>query len=119
MGLYSFKQQFVRHILAGTKRHTIRSLRRYPDKPGNTLHLYSGLRTKKAKLIMRVRCTRIQEFRMNEDHAIFIDGIELSESEKRQLARADGFSNLQEMVKFWDAENDLPFVGQIIHWGKT
>lgn len=119
MGLYGFKPQFVRHILAGTKRHTIRHLRRYPDKPGNTLHLYSGLRTKKAKLIMRVRCTRIQEFTMDENHTVWIDGVVLSESETQRLARADGFSNFHEMVKFWDAEHDLPFVGQIVHWRES
>ena len=41
MGLYNFKSQFVPAILSGTKTHTIRAVRANPDKPGNTLHLYT------------------------------------------------------------------------------
>lgn len=50
MGLYNFQKRFVPFILSGAKTHTIRALRAHPDKPGDTLHLYTGLRQKGAKL---------------------------------------------------------------------
>ena len=49
MGLYGFKALFVEPIRSGIKTHTIRGFRKFPDKPGNTLHLYTGLRTRRAE----------------------------------------------------------------------
>lgn len=51
MGLYNFQERFVAAILAREKRHTIRGLRAHPDEPGDTMHLYTGLRTKKSRLL--------------------------------------------------------------------
>ena len=120
MGLYNFQQRFVPFILAGTKTHTIRARRRYPDKPGDTLHLYTGLRTKKAKLLMRVPCVRIEEIeifcveRGQCPPYVFVDGMGLDYSERHQLALRDGFHDFTEMAAFWD--DRLPFEGHIIHW---
>jgi hypothetical protein len=121
MGLYNFQQRFVPKILAGEKTHTIRARRAHPDKPGNTLHLFTGLRTKKAKLLMRVPCAKIEEIEIdacghecNCDPFIAIDGVELSESERNALAVRDGFESMDEMLNFWAGR--LPFHGHIIHW---
>ena len=54
MGIYGFKPQFEPLILNGTKFHTIRARRKYEDVPGNTMHLYVGLRTSFARLVARV-----------------------------------------------------------------
>lgn len=128
MGLYDFKPRFVPFIKAGTKRHTIRSIRKYPDKVGNTVHCYCGLRTKKAKLIGRFECVKIERIFIEilgpmpalireKDISVTIDGTLLSESEKEQLARADGFESFRDMTFFWTTpKNRLPFRGQIIHW---
>jgi hypothetical protein len=40
MGLYNFQPRFVPFILSGEKTHVIRSVRKHPDKPGDTLYLY-------------------------------------------------------------------------------
>jgi hypothetical protein len=40
MGLYNFQPRFVPFILSGEKTHAIRSVRKHPDKPGETLYLY-------------------------------------------------------------------------------
>lgn len=121
MGLYGFKKQFAPFILSGKKTHTIRALRKHPDKAGNTLHLYTGLRTKKAKLLMRVPCVKVEEIEIDGcSHecacleSITIDGVELSESECEALAKRDGFSSLDEMAEFWKYR--MPFKGHIIHW---
>ena len=121
MGLYNFKRQFEAHIRSGRKRHTIRGYRKYPDKPGNTLHLYTGLRTKNARLIMRTMCTNVQDVRIEEEQrgldsliSIRVDGRELNPGERQSLAYRDGFGDFKEMMHFWKGR--LPFSGQIIHW---
>ena len=116
MGLYDFKPRFVPLILAGSKTHTIRTHRAHPDKPGNTLHLYTRLRTKKAQLLRRVQCVAIQEIVIADlmPPVIFIDGEALNHSEEEAFANRDGFLSFQEMMEFWKGR--LPFKGQIIHW---
>jgi uncharacterized protein YqfB (UPF0267 family) len=123
MGLYNFQSRFVPKILAGEKTHTIRSSRANPDKPGNVLHLYTGLRHKGARLLMRVECVKIEQIEIdacghecNCDASVAIDGVELGESERQALAVRDGFTDFDEMLDFWAGR--LPFRGQIIHWRK-
>jgi hypothetical protein len=116
MGLYNFKSQFVPKILAGEKTHTIRAVRANPDKPGNTLHLYTGLRHKGAQLLMRAQCSKVEAIEISPEGDILIDGTELGEDEIEQLARRDGFESHAEMMRFW--EGRLPFTGHIIHWRK-
>lgn len=118
MGLYNFQKQFVPKILSGEKTHTIRAKRTHPDKPGNLLHLYTGLRTKKAKLLKRALCVRVEDVHIRLvngwDASIAVDMIDLDDSEREALARRDGFANFAEMVGFW--KDRLPFRGDIIHW---
>lgn len=130
MGLYNFQERFAPFILSGAKQHTIRAIRVHPDKHGNMLHLYTGLRTQNAKLLMRVPCVLVQEIkielRTSEGEGVLakglrfpcvtIDGYQLGGDEKEQLALRDGFSSFHEMMKFWDGR--LPFEGRIIHWRK-
>jgi hypothetical protein len=121
MGLYNFQARFVPKILSGEKTHTIRAIRAVPDKPGNTLHLYTGLRRKGAQLLMRVPCVKVCEIEIdacghecNCDGFVSIDGVELSASERDALAVRDGFTDFDEMLDFWAGR--LPFKGHIIHW---
>lgn len=127
MGIYNFHKRFVPFIRSGKKKHTIRAKRRRPDKPGNTLHLYSGLRQKgAAKLIKRAVCTRIEEIRIEYLGptgagtpfailpAVWIDGNQLDQSECEALARRDGFRDFPDMMAFWNGR--LPFTGDVIHW---
>jgi hypothetical protein len=123
MGLYNFQQRFVPFILRGAKTHTIRAMRKHPDRPGNILHLYAGLRTKKAKLLMRVECVKVEDIDILESMAgtsdpmytmVRINGCDLGADEKAQLAWRDGFHDFEDMMNFWDGR--LPFRGHIIHW---
>jgi|SRR5882724_3354517 len=120
MGLYNFKERFVPRILDGSKTHTIRPLRAVADKPGNTLHLYTGLRTKSARLLMRVPCVKVESITMKRvgpeilDVIVAIDGVELSWSECEAFSRRDGFDNFTHMIEWWNGR--FPFQGQIVHW---
>jgi hypothetical protein len=113
MGIYNFKSRFVDKILSGEKTHTIRAIRVHPDKPGNTLHLYTGLRRNGARLLLRATCTKVQEIEIRAN-SVWIDGNILFLDECEQLARRDGFENFAAMWEFW--KDRLPFEGHIIHW---
>lgn len=114
MGLYNFQPRFVPKIRSGEKTHTIRAIRINPDKPGNTLHLYIGLRTRSVELLMRVPCTKVETISIDEDQQVQIGGEYLALDEREALARRDGFDNFAEMMRFWNGR--LPFYGHIIHW---
>lgn len=118
MGLYNFQKQFVPFIKARTKKHTIRSRRAHPDKPGNTLYLYSGLRTKKARrIIAPVKCVKVEEINIEWSGGVLVEGIRLSDDEREALAKRDGFAGWAEMFEFWRSPvTRLPFEGHIIHW---
>jgi hypothetical protein len=111
----------VPKILSGEKTHTIRAIRAHPDKPGNLLHLYTGLRQKGARLLLRVPCIAVEEIEIdacghecNCDPLLVIDGVQLDATERDQLARRDGFDDFNDMLDFWAGR--LPFKGHIIHW---
>jgi hypothetical protein len=114
MGLYNFQKRFAPFVLDGSKTHTIRAHRVHAEKPGNTLHLYTGLRQKGARLLMRATCTRIEEITITAGHRVLIDGVELDRPECEQLARRDGFKDFKDMMLFWNGRR--PFHGNIIHW---
>lgn len=119
MGIYNFQPRFVPMILSGEKTHTIRALRVNPDRPGNTLSLYTGLRHKGARLLMRTPCTAVQNILITPGGVIRIDGLYLEGDECEALARRDGFSSFAEMLEFWQSpKTRLPFRGHIIHWRK-
>src|SRR5260370_10457652 len=114
MGLYGFKQRFVPKIKAGTKHHTIRARRAVEDLPGNTMHLYYGLRTKQCELLARTPCVKVGLIFIPDKHVFLIDGCGLDRDEKEQLAVCDGFDSFADMMGFW--EGRFPFDGKIYHW---
>jgi len=129
MGLYGFKKRFVPMILDGSKRHTIRDIRKNADRPGKVMHLYTGLRQKGATLLFRAPCVKVEDIEIVELPGIFLDhagpvvrvnGEALSSDECNALAWRDGFrgSGLEgaflEMMQFWDGR--LPFTGHLYHW---
>ena len=117
MGLYNFRSRFVDSILNGTKTHTIRGNRKRTDKPGNTMHLYTGLRQKGARLLKRAPCIRVEPIHIDAQHNILLGDVQLSSDECHALALRDGFSSFADMMSFWKGR--LPFHGHIYHWGPS
>jgi hypothetical protein len=114
MGLYNFKAQFVPFILSGRKTHTIRAPRKNVERVGNTMHLYTGLRQKGAKLLLRSPCVKVENILITPGHVVRIDSNYLEPDECELLAQRDGFRDFKEMMAFWDGR--LPFIGHVIHW---
>ena len=114
----NFKSEFVSKIESGEKRQTIRSMRKRLIKPGDTLHLYTGMRTKDCRRLAVVRCNRIQNIKITwRGHGnphINVDGWNLSIGLIDELAIADGFNYGHELINFF--RDKIPFNGQVIKW---
>ncbi|MBA7627104.1 hypothetical protein ES703_34566 [subsurface metagenome] len=118
MALINFQERFADDVESGKKRQTIRKKRKYPIKLNETLYLYTGLRTKKARKLREDKCKSLEEV------GIFWYGIMLSnkrtptiqEKFLNEFAQADGFDNFYEMTKWFDKVYGLPFEGVLIKW---
>jgi uncharacterized protein YqfB (UPF0267 family) len=127
MVAYSFKARFRAPIEAGSKRQTIRADRKRHARPGESLQLYTGMRTKYCTLIGRAIClsasaitlyfdSRLVEIHDRPDRTlIFSPGLD-------KFARADGFDDWAGLEGFWRAEHPDVFAttgqfhGMLIRW---
>ena len=126
MGAYNFMPRFVPMIEDGSKRHTIRAHRRYPDQPGDTLLLYTGMRTPACRKIFDAPCTEVEEIVIipNED-LIILGANTLSPTEMDSFAWYDGFRPAhkttdgawEDMRAWWLKVNGTgKFRGTVTHW---
>lgn len=132
MVAYSFNKRFVDPIRAGIhhvvftacvpKRQTIRAIgKRSHARPGETLQLYHGMRTKQCFKIGEARCTRVLPIRIfpgcpPETIVIAIIG-ETPVRTVDEFAQADGFKDAADMQHFWwDNHGFRPFEGVLIEW---
>jgi hypothetical protein len=120
--LLDFKAQFAALVESGLKPHTIRALRadgRDPL-PGDTLHLYTGLRTKAARLLRREPCQYTVEVTIQPSagnvHHVLLGGKPLDQHDIEVLATVDGFQGATEFVQFFEKTYGLPFTGLLIGW---
>jgi len=103
MTAFSFKPIFVPKILAGEKLSTIRSTKRC--EVGDTMQLYTGLRTKKCRKLMDALCIGVAPIMIREpDIWAIIGKIE------------EGFKNAQDFLEFFRHEYGLPYRGWIHAW---
>jgi uncharacterized protein YqfB (UPF0267 family) len=122
MAALSFKGRFVDLILADRKKQTIRNFRKYPVKPGETLYLYTGMRTKHCMKLKDVVCDHVSRIKIFEDRI----SLQNLQNGKRWTIRGkayldlfaqdDGFKDWAEMKRWWTMTHELPFVGQLITW---
>lgn len=129
MTAYSFKRQFIALILAGTKKQTIRALRKGRSRharPGDELQLYTAMRTKFCTLIGRAICVSADPIILNLAVGIasitHVDGwmTKIWPHGMDEFAQADGFANFLEMRLFWTTEHPdvLVFDGVLIRWSE-
>lgn len=150
MPAYNFQERFVPFVADGSKPHTIRKRRvKQTIEVGKKVYLYSGLRTKHAKLIALEECTDVRTIKIWSG-GIFICkqrlddykfdlylnskyiplGHSLSQLDRNILAWKDGFrpegSSLANpdgcfdlMFRFWRQTHALPFFGDIVRWEGT
>lgn len=107
--LLGFKPRFVEPILIGTKVFTMRGKRKIQPKIGETLHMYTGLRTSKCQLITKseklisTQKARVRIYTVNnylEVH-VRVDGRYLTNKELEHFFVFDGFNNAWDFAKYW------------------
>ncbi|RVU15202.1 hypothetical protein [Methylobacterium oryzihabitans] len=127
MVAYSFKARFAEPILLGAKAGTIRADRKRHARPGEQLQLYTGMRTRHCRLLVRTACTAVVPVRLSFHRqfgpgVFVVDGERLTASEMDAFAVADGFADVLDMSAFWLAEHPpaagdaLDFSGVQIRW---
>lgn len=119
MPQYNFKEEFAPAVERGEKRQTIRQKRKRPTVPGDTLYLFTGLRTKHTRrlLVPEPICTAVKPVDIYPTYVI-LDGQRLSYEEATAFAKADGFPSLEKFLAFFDKAYGLPVVDthETIYW---
>ena len=124
MPLIGFKKRFAPMVESGKKRQTIRAKRRdgRNPHPGETLYLYTGLRTKGCRKIGQVFCKSVTEIVVTR-RGIILAGEWVTSAEADQIAIADGFGSYSELWDFVEREHHMMsiedtsgFWGLLIKW---
>lgn len=142
MPALNFMKQFAGAVESGEKRQTIRAFRKdgRDVKAGDKLYLYTGMRTKGCRKLGEAVCVSVSRLQLLSRHAasgnvnllygapakrsgfdrFFIassKGHGNSRGRFTRLAKADGFSDIDEMVSWFEKTHGLPFEGLLIKWG--
>lgn len=124
MVAYGFKERFAEPILAGTKAQTIRPKgKRRHARDGDTIQLYTGMRTKKCRLIATAPCVGVWPIHLwFAGHDRVMIGTMLvdlgTSAELDAFAVKDGFADWSAMKAFWlDVHETVDdFIGMLIRW---
>ena len=122
MPALNFQARFAPLVESGEKRQTIRKRRKdgRDPKPGDTLYLYTGMRTKACRRIGEVECKDVYEINLqprfrDESIGALMAGSGFPCSLER-LAELDGFKDPTEMFDWFEKTHGLPFEGLLIRW---
>ncbi|HEY4112905.1 MAG TPA: hypothetical protein VGM17_02485 [Rhizomicrobium sp.] len=121
MVAYSFKRQFIEPIRSGSKRQTIRAERKRHARIGETLQLYTGMRTKQCMLIGTAVCSGVDPIEIDfvgDEIAIGARPPFCGAAALDRFARADGFADWKVMTGFWTEVHQAParWCGVLIRW---
>lgn len=122
--IINFQKQFVEYIECGTKKSTARkpTQKRLTIKAGDTLRLYSGLRTKQCRLIKECVCTAATKVIIHRGLGAILGEYEYtywSGLEIESLAKKEGFENASKMREWFETQHKIsqtPFEGILIEW---
>jgi len=115
MPVLGFKQHFKKAIISGEKRQTIRKQWKRPIKPGDTLFLSVGMRTKNYQRLKEAECSSITPVTIRAS-SVTLDSKDLNAGEIEEFAKLDGFSTSQAFYDFFEENRGLPFDGVVIEW---
>lgn len=115
MVAYSFQNRFASAVERGEKRQTIRAKgKRRHVRPGETLQLYTGMRTKACRKLREATCHDVCPVLIERDRVTTFHPQEFLDPE--QVARLDGFASWAEMRDWFETTHGLPFSGVMIRW---
>ena len=112
MPAMDFQPQFAALVEGFVKRQTIRRVRKYPIKVGDNLIFYTRLRKPDCRKLGEAICTdvipvkmgiRVDPLMPSEGARYFVElnGMFLGAKGRQELAEADGFSGVVEMIDWF------------------
>ncbi len=118
MPALNFKKQFAPQVESWEKLQTIRARRKDKRDPvaGQTLYLYTGMRTKVCRKLGETECKETQQITIEENLDIIIGTHCLGMDEEMELVKKDGFDSRVDFYQFFKKTHGLPFHGLIIKW---
>ena len=121
--ILGFKPRFKGQIINGQKIHTIREDKNNRWVPGMVIHFATGVRTKDYQQFWYGHCQGIQRISITNaridhelTHTVYVNDRLLSVAEVGELAKNDGFDNIDEFLEWFMKDGDIIFLGKIIHW---
>lgn len=120
--LLNFTQEFAGLVERGYKKQTIRGSRKDGKRPapGDMLKLYTGLRTRGARWLRDGTVVRCRAVRIDFEGfgTIVVDGARLTQEERFDFAKADGFVTWGDMRKWFSDQYGDPLVweGFCVEW---
>ena len=118
MPALNFNLRFADAVENGTKAQTIRAPRKRPFKVGDTLYLYTGMRTKWCRKLGEGQCVGVCPIIIDWNDLI-VDGVEWYKAAAHEMANQDGFANYEEMADWFNLHHGLPFTGVLIQWAES
>lgn len=122
MVAYSFKARFGPLIATRAKTQTVRSGRKRHARPGETLQLYTGMRTRSCKLIATATCVAVSpirfDFRPDREMVEVHHRAAVQPAELDFFAQSDGFADWADLKAFWAREHEgvERWEGVLIQW---
>lgn len=122
MVAYNFQKRFADLVASGEKQQTIRAPRRGRSRharSGETINLFTGLRTKQVRRLKEATCTGCYPIMIHRDsiHIGWPEGTKnLIASDADTFAQADGFESFDDMQRWFQKTHELPFLGVLIQW---
>ena len=105
MPAYNFQKQFVSMILDGSKVHTIRRIRKHPTKVGDTIKMFTGMRTKDCKKFAEAACINVEPIVIWPFSKLITKELTsqaLSKEKVKIIAKEDGFDDVKLFFKFFE-----------------
>lgn len=108
-----FQPSLIDAVMRGTKPGTVRQVRqRHPIKPGDTLHLFTGMRTPKCKRHGEHTCVKVYPIAIDcIQKKIWLDGVELIPIIRHWFACTDIQGSEQDFFDFFEPPTIPPPAG--------
>jgi hypothetical protein len=118
MPALNFMKQFAPLVESGEKKQTIRARRKdgRDPKKGQTLYLYTGMRSSGCRKLKEAECKDVQPIVIEDNYDIYVGAHCLDALEEMQLAEDDGFESRADFYLFFKKTHGLPFYGFLIKW---
>lgn len=129
MPAFNFQAQFAEAVEYGYKLQTIRADRkdgRPHAKRGDTVKLFTGMRSKACRLLRTATVTHTARIRIKGTE-MFLNNHRLPsiiydrncETTDDEFAVADGFESFMDMADWFGRTHGLPFEGTVIYWSEA